>query len=109
MKRGMLCTMYANLTCEKEASELIALYREYYKDEYFVRILDEGELPETKNVSGSNYIDIGLVVDKRLNRVIVLSALDNLGKGAAGQAIQDLNIMFGLPENRGLTTPGLYL
>lgn len=109
MKRGMLCTIYANLACEKEASELIALYRDYYKDEYFVRILDEGELPETKNVAGSNYIDIGLVVDKRLNRVIVLSALDNLGKGAAGQAIQDLNLMFGLPEIRGLITPGFYL
>lgn len=109
MKRGMLCTIYANLACEKDTAELIALYKEYYKDECFVRILDEGILPETKNVAGSNYIDISLVVDKRLNRVIVLSAIDNLGKGAAGQAVQDLNIMFGLPENRGLTSPGLYL
>jgi len=109
MKRGMLSTIYANLTSEKSASELIELYREYYKNDYFVRILDEGTLPETKHVAGSNYIDIGIVVDKRLNRVIVLSAIDNLGKGAAGQAVQVLNIMFGLPEHTGLVTPGLYL
>lgn len=109
MKRGMLATMYANLSCEKSASELIELYNEYYKNEYFVRILDEGKLPETKYVAGSNFIDIGLAVDKRLNRVIILSAIDNLGKGAAGQAVQDLNIMFGLPEYRGLANPGLYL
>ncbi|GAE88657.1 N-acetyl-gamma-glutamyl-phosphate reductase [Acetivibrio straminisolvens JCM 21531] len=109
MKRGMLATIYANLNCEKSTSELIELYKEYYKNEYFVRILDEGKLPETKFVAGSNFIDIGLVVDKRLNRVIVLSAIDNLGKGAAGQAVQDLNIMFGLPEHRGLENSGLYL
>lgn len=109
MKRGMLSTIYANLKTGQSASELIALYREYYKNEFFVRVLDEGKLPETKFVSGSNFIDIGLVVDKRLNRVIVLSAVDNLGKGAAGQAIQDLNIMCGLPEETGLTSPGLYL
>ena len=72
-------------------------------------MLDEGKLPETKYVAGSNFIDISVVVDKRLNRVIVLSAVDNLGKGAAGQAVQDLNIMCGLPENTGLTSPGLYL
>ncbi|HOM01852.1 MAG TPA: N-acetyl-gamma-glutamyl-phosphate reductase [Acetivibrio sp.] len=109
MKRGMLATIYANLNCEKSTSELIELYKEYYKNEYFVRILDEGKLPETKFVVGSNFIDIGLVVDKRLNRVVVLSAIDNLGKGAAGQAVQVLNILFGLPEHRGLSNPGIYL
>ena len=109
MKRGMLSTIYANLSCEKSASELIGLYKEFYKNEYFVRILEEGNLPETKHVAGSNYIDIGIVVDKRLNRVIVLSAVDNLGKGAAGQAVQDLNIMCELPEQTGLVTSGLYL
>ncbi len=109
MKRGMLSTIYANLTSEKSASELISLYKEFYKDEFFVRILDEGKLPETKFVAGSNYIDISVVVDKRLNRVIVLSAVDNLGKGAAGQAVQDMNIIYGFPEHTGLTTPGLYL
>ncbi|HHW49028.1 MAG TPA: N-acetyl-gamma-glutamyl-phosphate reductase [Clostridiaceae bacterium] len=109
MKRGMLCTIYANLKYRKSTSELLKIYKDHYKSEFFVRILDEGKLPETKHVAGSNYIDIGLVVDERLNRVIVLSALDNLGKGAAGQAVQDLNIMCGLPENMGLTAPGLYL
>lgn len=109
MKRGMLCTVYANLKCEKTTTELIKLYKEYYKNEYFVRIMDEGKLPETKFVAGSNFIDISVVVDKRLNRVIVLSAIDNLGKGAAGQAVQDLNIMCGLPEHTGLANPGLYL
>lgn len=109
MKRGMLSTIYANLTCEKSASQLIDLYKEFYKGEYFVRILEEGTLPETKHVAGSNYIDIGIVVDKRLNRAVILSAVDNLGKGAAAQAVQDINIMCGFPEHTGLVTPGLYL
>ncbi len=109
MKRGMLSTIYANLKTGKTTAELIALYREYYKNEHFVRVLDEGKLPETKFVAGSNFIDISLVVDKRLNRVVILSCLDNLGKGSASQAVQDLNIMCGLPEQTGLTLPGLYL
>jgi len=109
MKRGMLATIYANLNCVKSDAELLDIYKEFYQDEVFVRIMDEGKIPETKYVAGSNYIDIGLVVDKRLNRVVVLSALDNLGKGAAGQAVQDLNIMCGFPEETGLTSPGLYL
>lgn len=109
MKRGMLCTIYADLKERNSTSELLDLYREYYKNEFFVRILDEGIIPETKHVAGSNFIDIGLVVDKRLNRAVVLSAQDNLGKGAAGQAIQDLNIMCGFAEQTGLASPGLYL
>jgi len=111
MKRGMLATIYANLKDNVKVSldELIELYREYYKGETFVRILDKGELPETKNVVGSNFIDISLVLDQRLNRVIVLSAIDNLGKGASGQAVQDLNLMCGFPEHTALTNPGLYL
>lgn len=109
MKRGMLATIYANLKVDTTAGELINLYRDYYKNEIFVRIMDEGKLPETKHVAGSNFIDIGVVVDKRLNRVIILSALDNLGKGASGQAVQDLNIMCGFPEYTALMNPGLYL
>lgn len=108
MKRGMLCTIYANLKQKSSTAELIDLYKQYYKNEYFVRILEEGKLPETKFVAGSNFIDIGIVVDERLNRVVVLSAVDNLGKGAASQAVQDLNIMMGLPETTGLKTAGLY-
>jgi N-acetyl-gamma-glutamyl-phosphate reductase len=109
MKRGMLCTIYANLKKKKTSSELIDLYREHYKNDYFVRIMEDGKIPETKHVSGSNFIDIGMVVDERLNRVIVMSAVDNLGKGAAGQAVQDLNIMCGFPEKTGLATPAFYL
>ncbi len=108
-KRGMLCTMYADLKKSFSAQDLITLYRGHYGNEFFVRVLDEGKLPETINVNGSNYLDIGLVVDERLNRVIVLSAVDNLVKGAAGQAVQVLNIMLGIGENTGLKTPGLYL
>ncbi|MFA6309549.1 MAG: N-acetyl-gamma-glutamyl-phosphate reductase [Clostridia bacterium] len=109
MKRGMLATIYANLDKSYATEDLIKLYKDYYKNEYFVRILESGKLPETKNVTGSNFIDLGIVVDERLNRVVVLSAIDNLGKGASGQAIQDLNIMCGLPETKGLHSPGLYL
>lgn len=109
MKRGMLSTIYANLKEEKNAAQLLDLYREHYKNDFFVRIMDEGKLPETKNVSGSNFIDIGLVVDQRLNRVIIMSAVDNLGKGAASQAVQTLNIMCGFSEETGLSMPGFYL
>lgn len=113
MKRGMLATIYANLkddmASEISCEGLVSLYREFYRGEMFVRILDQGRIPETKNVAGSNFVDIGIVVDKRLNRVIVLSALDNLGKGASGQAVQDLNIMCGFPEHTALMSPGLYL
>ncbi len=109
MKRGMMATIYANLDKKNTTAELIDLFKEFYMNEYFVRIMDVGKLPETKNVSGSNFIDIGLVVDERLNRVIVLSAIDNLGKGASSQAVQDLNIMFGFAETTGLQNPGLYI
>lgn len=109
MKRGMLSTIYANLKGESSTAELLELYREYYRNEGFVRILPEGKLPETKFVAGSNFIDIGIVVDKRLNRAVILSAVDNLGKGAAGQAVQDLNIMCGFDEMTALEIPGLYL
>lgn len=109
MKRGMMATIYTNLKHDITTDELIELYKSYYKDEMFVRIMNKGRFPETKHVSGSNFIDIGIAVDKRVKRVIILSSLDNLGKGASGQAVQDLNIMCGFPENTGLTNPGLYL
>ncbi len=109
MKRGMMTTIYANLTSSKPASELIQMYKEFYKDEYFIRVMDEGVFPETKSVAGSNFVDIGLAVDQELNRVIVVSAIDNIGKGASGQAIQNLNLICGLDEKSGLTMSGLYL
>jgi len=109
MKRGILSTIYANLNEKHTTRELLNVYRNYYKNEFFIRIYKEGTLPETKHVAGSNFVDIGLVVDERLNRVVVVSAIDNLIKGAAGQAVQNMNIMFGLNERTGLLAPGLYI
>ncbi|WP_010236768.1 N-acetyl-gamma-glutamyl-phosphate reductase [Clostridium arbusti] len=100
MSRGILSVCYGNLINEMDAEELMNLYRDFYKDEYFVRIIDE--LPETRWVKGSNFCDISVRVDKRTNRVIVISAIDNLMKGAAGQAVQNMNLMFGLKENTAI-------
>lgn len=109
MKRGMMATIYANLAKEISTTELVNLYKEFYQKEYFVRILGEGVFPETKSVAGSNFVDIGLVVDREVNRVIVISTIDNLGKGASGQAVQNLNLMCGMDEKTGLAVSGLYL
>ncbi len=109
MKRGILATIYANLTEDITAEELVKIYKEFYKDEYFVRIYEAGSLPETNHVAGSNFVDIGCVVDKRTKRAIVVSCIDNLFKGAAGQAVQNMNIMFGLDEKTGIGNPGFYL
>ena len=109
LKRGILSTIYINLNKPCTTEELVSLYKEFYKDEFFVRVHNAGELPETKFVAGSNFVDIGVVVDERLQRAVVVSALDNIVKGAAGQAIQNMNLMFGLPEGEGLTFPGYYL
>ena len=109
MKRGIFATCYANLTGSATEDELLSLYRDFYKDEPFVRIYEKGSLPEVKHVTGSNYIGIGLKVDPRLHRVIVISCIDNLIKGAAGQAVQNMNLMFHLTETTALTDPGMYL
>ncbi len=108
MKRGIFATEYANLKKPYTKEELLNMYHDFFKDEPFVRIYDE-ELPESNHVAGSNFVDIGLEVDSRLNRVIVISNIDNLIKGAAGQAIQNMNLMFGLDETEGLTGAGFYL
>lgn len=110
MKRGMLATSYLDLLYgETEMEYVHSIYTDYYKNEPFVRILPLGQLPQTKLVSGSNYIDISINIDKRTKKLIVVSALDNLGKGSASQAIQALNIMAGFDETKGLLTPGLYI
>ncbi len=109
MKRGILATCYANLTAEKSEEELVELYRDFYRGEQFVRIYPAGQLPEVKHIAGSNYIGIGLVLDKRLNRAVVVSCIDNLVKGAAGQAIQNMNLLFGIDEGTALTGAGMYL
>ncbi len=109
MKRGMLATIHLDLIKDMSEETIHQIYTEHYQEEPFVRVLPLGQFPETRFVSGSNYVDIGLAVDKRTNRVIIVSALDNLGKGSASQAIQAMNIMSGLPETMGLTSPAFYL
>ena len=108
MTRGMLSTIYANLQIDIDEEELYNLYLEFYKNEYFVRVLPKGEFPKTKAVLGSNFCDLALAVDERTNRVKVLSAIDNLVKGASGQAVQNMNIMFELDERLGLDFVPLY-
>ena len=81
---------------------LFETYRQYYDKEYFIRVLEKGMTPETKWVEGSNFVDVGLKVDTRTHRVIMMGALDNLVKGAAGQAVQNMNLLFGFPEQQGL-------
>ena len=108
-KRGIFSTIYINLKEKHTTEEIVNLYKEYYKDEFFVRVKNAGELPETKHVAGSNFVDIGVVVDQRLNRAVVTSTIDNLFKGAAGQAVQNMNILFGLDETTGLKNAGFYL
>ena len=102
MNRGILVTAYASLAKEVAEDELRAVYHKYYDKEYFVRVLDAGVCPETRNVEGSNYVDVNIKVDPRTKRVIMMGAMDNLVKGAAGQAVQNMNLMFGLPEQEGL-------
>lgn len=102
MNRGILVTAYGSLTKKVTQEEVKSVYREYYKDEYFVRVLDEDGAPQTRWVEGSNFADVNCKVDPRTNRVVMMGAIDNMVKGAAGQAIQNMNLMFGLPENTGL-------
>jgi N-acetyl-gamma-glutamyl-phosphate reductase len=108
VSRGILSTCYASLRKETTTSALLQLYRSIYAGEPFVRICPEGELPNIAYVRGANYCDIGLVVDPRTGRVIVVAAIDNLVKGAAGQAIQNMNLLLGLPETRGLEVVPLF-
>jgi N-acetyl-gamma-glutamyl-phosphate reductase len=102
MDRGILSTIYTNPLGKVAASELITLYETFYDGEPFVRVLPEGSFPSTAHVRGSNFCDIGISVDERTGRVIVISAIDNLVKGASGQAVQNMNLLCGLPETLGL-------
>ena len=107
MNRGILVTEYATLTKKADGSlptneEIRALYDKYYADEYFVRVLEKNVCPETKWVEGSNFVDVNFKIDERTGRIIMMGALDNIVKGAAGQAVQNMNLMFGLDEKEGL-------
>lgn len=102
MNRGILVTAYASLTKQVTYEEVKAVYDRYYEEEIFVRVLDRDICPETKWVEGSNYVDVNFKIDARTSRIIIMGAMDNLVKGAAGQAVQNMNLMFGLPESQGL-------
>jgi N-acetyl-gamma-glutamyl-phosphate reductase len=108
MNRGILTTAYVSLARPASTGECLAAYRDAYAGEPFVRVLDEGELPKTRAVLGSNYADVAVVVDDRNGRAVCLSAIDNLGKGGSAQAIQNLNIMCGWDERAGLEAPPVY-
>lgn len=102
MNRGILTTIYANLKEGVTQEQIRKCYEMYYEKEHFIRLLDDGQVAQTKWVKGSNYCDISFKIDERTNRLIIVSALDNMVKGAAGQAIQNMNIMLGLDENTGI-------
>ncbi|MFX4262327.1 N-acetyl-gamma-glutamyl-phosphate reductase [Pelotomaculum propionicicum] len=106
--RGILSTVYAKLSSDASVGRIRELYRDYYENEFFVRVLPDGTLPQTKWVAGTNHCDIGVTVDERTGRVIVISAIDNVVKGASGQAVQNMNIICNLPEDTALAGPGLY-
>ena len=108
MNRGILATEYAKLTKDVSWEDVKAVYDKYYASEKFVRVLDQDVCPETKWVEGSNYVDIGFKIDPRTNRIIMMGAIDNLVKGAAGQAVQNMNLMFGLEESEGLDLVPLF-
>ena len=107
MIRGIHATCYAKLKDKNSASKLQSLYEKQYADEPFVDVLPAGSFPETRSVKGANTCRIAIHVPQDGDTVVILSVIDNLVKGAAGQAVQNMNIMFGLKENTGLTAIAL--
>jgi len=108
MTRGMLSTVYINLNQAITDEKLVEHYRSFYKGENFIRVLNPGKFASSHHVLSSNFCDIGLKVDSRNQRLIITSALDNLIKGASGQAVQNMNIMLGLDEKTGLMAPAIF-
>lgn len=109
MNRGILATEYASLTDPSVTEKTVReVYEAYYGKEYFIRLLEEGTYPETRWVEGSNFLDINVKIDRRTGRIIMIGAIDNLVKGAAGQAVQNMNLVFGLEENTGLQLVPLF-
>lgn len=108
MDRGILSTLYVTLSQRMTTDEALELYHEFYRNEPFVRICPKGKVPSTKDVRGSNYCDLGLSVKEEDGRMVVVTAIDNLVKGASGQAVQNMNIMLGFPETMGLEVLPLF-
>jgi len=108
MNRGILGTIYAILTGNATREDVLQCYRGFYPESGFVRICPPGTVPATHQVKGSNYCDIGFAIDGRTNRLIIVSAIDNLLKGGAGQAVQNMNIMAGFEEDAGINQPPLF-
>lgn len=108
MTRGILCSIYADLIKPINTKQVIEIYQQFYKNHPFVRVRSEGILPSSKEVLGSNFCDIGLVADPRTNRLSVISVIDNLVKGAAGQAIQNFNLMYQFDQQAGLWAMPIY-
>ena len=107
MQRGILSTAYVNLTRNLSEDEVREIYADFYADEYFVRLLPKGILPQTRFVKGTNFVHINVCLDERTKRLIIIAALDNLIKGAAGQAVQNMNLLFGFDESAGLGAFGV--
>ncbi|WP_114351545.1 N-acetyl-gamma-glutamyl-phosphate reductase [Saliterribacillus persicus] len=108
MTRGIMSTIYVNLKEHHSSEEIISLYQKYYKDHPFVRVRNEGIIPSTREVYGSNYCDIGIFSDERTGKLTIVSVIDNLVKGASGQAIQNMNLMCGWDETTGITQLPIY-
>ena len=102
LNRGIATTIYADIAGNVVNLDPAVIFSGAYGDEPFVRLLGQARLPDTKNVVGTNFIDVAWRVDKRTNRLVVMSAIDNIVKGASGQAVQCMNLMLGLPETTGL-------
>ncbi len=102
MDRGILSTLYVHLKRKMKTEELLDVFYDFYREEPFVRIYPKGKLPNTKNVRGSNFCDIGVAVGEPYDRAVIVTAIDNLVKGASGEAVQNMNIMLGYPETTGL-------
>jgi N-acetyl-gamma-glutamyl-phosphate reductase len=108
LNRGLYTTAVVTLGAATTTAELLAVYRDFYAGEPFVRVLEEGERPTTRAVLGSNFCDVAVVADPRTGRAICLSALDNLGKGGAANGVQNLNLLAGWSERAGLEAPPVY-
>jgi len=108
MNRGILSTAYATLSSNTPHTDCLGLYKDFYKNEPFIRLFDSPDLINPNHVRGSNFCDLGVTHDPQSGRLVMLAAIDNLVKGAAGQAIQAMNLILGIPENEGLRAPGLF-